>query len=134
MRNIFLAGALAATLISVPASAQWHNRAYGERSAYGSGQGIERQINRLEREINLAADRGRISSQQERWLLSRLSRVDRLFDHYRWNGLDYNERENLLGRLRHIRSDIYGHRAWHNGNRGQNDWSDGRWHRDYGRH
>lgn len=132
MRSIFLAGALAAALMSVPASAQWYDRGYGYGSGYGSGQRIERQINQLEREINLAADRGRITSRQERWLLRRLSEVDRLFDRYRWNGLSYNEREDLLGRLRHIRSDVYRRRDWNNGNWDHGDWNNGRGHRNDG--
>lgn len=130
MRGFVLAGALAATLFSVPASAQWYDRGYGYGAGYGDGQRIGQQISQLEREINLGADRGRISSQQERWFLRRLSDVDRLFDRYRWNGLSYSERDDLLGRLRAIRWDVYHRGDWNAWNRNNGDWRDGQWNRN----
>lgn len=101
MHSVFLPRASETDLKPDPAFARWGS-GYGD----GYGQRIEREFGRLECSIIIAADRGEISSREERRLLHRLAAIDRLYDRCRWKALSHRERKAIVEHLRLIRSEI----------------------------
>jgi hypothetical protein len=126
-RRILIAGSLLVSAAATPALAQsvvlgWHDSGYGHgyNDGYRSGYDLQRQIDRVERQIQRAGEVDRITPYQERNLLRRLVHVERLFMRYRVNGLSPWERRDITERLHVLQREIW------SGNR----WERDRWSRD----
>lgn len=104
MRKFLVSAALiSATIIAVPASAQWGQN---QRGYNNGGQGIERQLDQIEQQIDRARDRRIISNNEARRLSRQAEQIDRLHDRYRRNGLSQGEHHDLVNRIQHLRQQI----------------------------
>lgn len=75
---------------------------WGSGLGFGYGRTIEKQFRLVEREIIIAADRGKISSKEECWLLHQLADIDICFDASRQRGLNGNEHKAIVKNLHKI--------------------------------
>lgn len=110
MRKFIISAALiGATMVSVPAAAQYGQpRAYGYDNRYG--QGIERQLDQIERRIDRLYDRRQISKNEARRLSREAEQIDRLHDRYSRNGLDRGEYGDLQRRIQILRQRVMNER------------------------
>jgi hypothetical protein len=100
MRKILISAlVLGATVVSVPASAQYNR-------GYRSDDRIDQQIREIESRIERAAQQRRISRVEARRLLRQADQIDRLEDRYSRNGLTRWEAQDLRQRVQNLRSQL----------------------------
>ena len=130
MRRMLISAALLSAAVAAgPAIAQYGD--YGPRHGYGQGyrhdgQGIRSQLDQIVHRIRRAEDRDRISRREEKRLLSQADRIERLYRHYRRNGVSAGEYRDLQHRIDNLRRNFHWERSddradrW-DGRRGWND-------------
>jgi hypothetical protein len=102
MRKFILSAiAISAIAVSAPAAAQQHRGGYNH-----GGQGIERQIDQMERQIDRLRDRRLISRNEAVRLSRQAEQIDRLHDRYRRNGLSQGEHRDLMQRIQNLRQSV----------------------------
>ena len=119
MRTFLISAlALSAIAVSAPAAAQQYRGGYNQ-----GGQGIERQIDQLEQQIDRLRDRRLISPQEAVRLARQAEQIDRLHDRYRRNGLNQGEHRDLMQRIQNLRQRVQAERLeGRNDRRGDRRW------------
>jgi hypothetical protein len=108
MRKFLISAALlSVAAAAAPAAAQDYGR-YGDRYGYGDrydrgGRQIERQLGQIVERIDRAYQRRLISSNEARRLRNQANDIDRLYDRYSRNGLDWREQQDLQYRIQNLR-------------------------------
>ncbi len=112
MRKFIISAALiGTTMVSVPAAAQYNQgRGYGYGNDHRYAQGIERQLDQIERRIDRLYDRRQISKNEARRLSREAEQIDRLHDRYSRNGLDRGEYGDLQRRIQILRQRVMNER------------------------
>ncbi|WP_310533507.1 hypothetical protein [Novosphingobium sp.] len=110
---------------AVPAQAQnygQHNqgRDYGynhNNNGYNNGQGIEREITQLERQVNRGDNRDRISEREAAGLRRDVAQLRWTYRSYARNGLSSSEVRTLQNRIQNIRHRLQNERNDRDGRR-----------------
>ena len=95
---------LSCVAVAAPASAQNRHAGYGHQPVRGAQ--IERQLDRIEDQIDRLRDRRLISRGEAKRLERRADRIDDLHDRYRRGGLTRWELRELQGRIHALRQDV----------------------------
>lgn len=117
MRKFIIATlALASTAaMAAPAAAQYQDRygdrgygddRYGQNYGYGQGRQIEQQIYQLRQRIQRVSRRGAVSRNESFRLQRQLEQIERRYDQYARNGINWNEQYDLQQRIQNLRAQI----------------------------
>lgn len=112
MLKLVIPAVMASTVaLAAPAAAQYrgdypdsrysNSRHYDER--YGDAREIRVQIDQMIDRIHRAEDRDMISKREEDRLLREARHIQRLYHHYRANGLNRREAHELQSRIHNLR-------------------------------
>ena len=117
MRKFLISAMLLSTVAAAAPAAAQYNRGYGHQ-----GQNIERQLDQIERRIDMLRDRRLISNNEAFRLSRQAEQIDRLHDRYRRNGLTQREHWDLQNRIQNLRQHLRAERR-----EGRDDRRDDRW-------
>lgn len=117
MRKFLISAMLLSTVAAATPAAAQYNRGYGHQ-----GQNIERQLDQIERRIDMLRDRRLISNNEAFRLSRQAEQIDRLHDRYRRNGLTQREHWDLQNRIQNLRQHLRAERR-----EGRDDRRDDRW-------
>lgn len=105
MRKILISAVLLGTLASAaPAAAQYGD--YRGNYGYNQGQNFDRQLAQLSDRVDRLYQRRLISEREARRLSRQIDQTDRLYDHFRRDGLTRREQHEIQNRIQHLRSQI----------------------------